>query len=912
MVCLLAAAVGSTTPAFAQDQDGQPPGSEAVAIVGFTNLGGDPALEWIGPGTVESVRADLESLGFRAVAQDAVQAVLAGHGDTFDDPNRTAAAIGSALRVRWVISGSYQRLGARLRLTARLYDPTTGAEVTVVRAEALREDVFDLQDQIAEQLGVRMRPGSQGAERAVSVLPTTTGFAMPAAVIDGPPPPQPPAVISRDAEGRATLRAVRVDGISVDGTLDERVYEDVPAISDFIQVEPIAGAPASERTEVWVFFDDDQIYVSFRCWDSAPESRWVANEMRRDNLGVFQNESIGIMFDTFHDRRNSIVLNINPLGGRMDGQVTDERDYNADWNPIWEVQTGRFEGGWTVETAFPFKSLRYRPGRSQVWGINFLRVVRWKNEISFPVPMPAAFAERGLFQASMAPTLVGLEVPESNRTLEIKPYAITDLTSDRQVTPPVANDLGGDVGLDVKYGITQNLVADLTVNTDFAQVEADLQQVNLTRFSLFFPEKREFFLENQGVFAFGGAGTGFGGGDGTPVLFYSRQIGLQEGQEIPILAGGRLTGRIGKFTIGALNVQTADEPAVGAQATNFSVIRLKRDILRRSSVGALFTGRSVSTQGAGSNQAYGLDGTFRFYDNLSINTYWAQTQTPGLLDDDVSYRTQLDYAGDRYGVQLERLVVGDNFNPEVGFLRRDDLERSFGLFRFSPRPRSIAAIRKLSWEGRLDYITNRAGMLETRQGQGRFGIEFENSDQFNATYTRSYEFLDGPFEIASDVTIPVGGYSFQDVQLSFAMGPQRPLSGELSVQHGSFFSGTKTTIDVGVGGGGRGGRVELTPQLSVEPGVSLNWVDLPEGRFTTQLVTARTTYTVTPQMFVSALLQYNSSNSSLGANLRLRWEYQPGSELFVVYNEQRDTLTPRFPELENRAFIIKINRLFRF
>ena len=594
-------------------------------------------------------------------------------------------------------------------------------------------------------------------------------------------------------------------------------------------------------------------------------------------------------------------------------QITDERNANFDWNPIWEVRTGRFEGGWTVETAVPFKSLRYRPGQTQVWGINFFRVVRWKNEMSFPIPMPASLGEFGLLQASLAPTLVGLEVPDSNRALEIKPYAITELTSDRQATPPVTNDLGGDVGLDVKYGLTQNLVADLTVNTDFAQVEADLQQVNLTRFSLFFPEKREFFLENQGVFAFGGTGIGpFAAGGDTPVLFYSRRIGLQDGQETPIRAGGRLTGRIGKFTIGAMNIQTADEPTVGALATNFSVIRLKRDILRRSSIGVLFTGRSVSTQGAGSNEAYGLDGTFSFYDNLNINTYWAQTQTPGLRDDDLSYRGQLDYAGDRYGVQLERLVVGDNFNPEVGFLRRDDLERSFGLFRFSPRPHAISAIRKFLWEGRLDHITNRAGVLETRQVQGQFGIQFENSDEFNATYTRSYEFLDEPFRIAPDVTIPVGGYDFQDVQLSFALGRQRPLSGGVSVQHGSFFNGNKTTVDLGLGGGNQSGRLELAPQLSVEPGVSLNWVDLPQGRFTTQLVTARMTYTATPLMFVSAFLQYNSSNSSLGANLRLRWEYRPGSELFVVYNEQRDTLTPRFPELENRAFIIKITRLFRF
>ena len=288
------------------------------------------------------------------------------------------------------------------------------------------------------------------------------------------------------------------------------------------------------------------------------------------------------------------------------------------------------------------------------------------------------------------------------------------------------------------------------------------------------------------------------------------------------------------------------------------------------------------------------------------NRFWAKTQTRG-FEDDVSYRAQFDYAADRYGLQVERLVVGTDFNPDVGFLQRDDFERSFGSFRFSPRPRSIAAIRQFSWSGQLDYITDRAGVLDTREAQGRFGIEFENSDTFDLTYTRSYEFLEVPFQIAPGVIIPTGGYSFQNVRTSVRLGQQRRLSGTLSAQHGGFFSGERTSV------GFTGGRLELTSQLSVEPGVSVNWLNLPEGRFTTELVTARTTYTVTPRMFVSALVQYNSSNHSLGADLRLRWEYQPGSELFIVYNEQRDTLAPgSFPELENRAFIVKVNRLFRF
>ena len=731
--------------------------------------------------------------------------------------------------------------------------------------------------------------------------------------IDGPPVPIPPAVISRDASGRATIRAVRISTpLRIDGQLDEAVYATVPSMSDFIQTEPAEGAPANEKTEVWVFFDDAHVYIVGRCWETHPE-RMVANEMRRDNFGIVRNDNFAWSFDTFFDKRNGVLFEVNPIGGRVDGQVTNESQVNTDWNPVWDLATGRFADGWVVEAAVPFKSLRYRPGRAQTWGFQVRRRSRWRNEISYLTPIPAAFGGRGHFQVSLAATLAGLEAPPGSRNLEIKPYAISDLTSDLTATPAISNELGGDVGVDLKYGVTQSLTADVTINTDFAQVEADEQQVNLTRFSLFFPEKREFFLENQGLFAFGGAGAGpFGGGGETPVLFYSRRIGLSEGREVPIRAGGRLTGRVGKFSIGMMSIQTGDEPVTAAQSTNFLVMRLKRDVLRRSSVGAIFTRRSVSTERAGSNETYGIDGTFAFYDNLDINTYWATTSTRGLGGDDVSYRTQLNYPGDRYGVQLERLVVGTEFNPEVGFLRREDFERSFASFRFSPRPQGIATIRKLSWEGRFDYITDRMGVLETRQAQGRFGVEFESSDQFTVEYTRSYEFLEQPFQIAPDVTIPVGGYRFQDVLTSFEFGRQRRLSGTVSVQHGSFFSGDKTTMGFGLGGGTSSGRLELTPQFSMEPGLSLNWIDLPEGQFTTKLVTVRTTYTFTPLMFVSALLQYNSSNDSVSANLRLRWEYQPGSELFVVYNEQRDTLTPRFPELENRAFIIKINRLFRF
>ena len=724
--------------------------------------------------------------------------------------------------------------------------------------------------------------------------------------VDGPPPPAPPATITRDAEGRATIRATRLaTALRIDGQLDESLYSSTPPVSDFIQVEPNDGAPATQETEVWFSFDQTNVYVSFRVWESQPD-RMIVNEMRRDSTqNILQNETVAFILDTYHDRRNGVLFHINAIGGRLDGQVTNERQYNPDWNPIWDHAVARFAGGWTLETAVPFKSLRYRPGRDQVWGFNARRINRWKNEISYVTRVPNALGIRGIFQTSQAATLIGIEAPPGSRNLEIKPYVISDLKTDVTASPSIRNDLGGDVGLDVKYGVTQNLTADFTYNTDFAQVEADEQQINLTRFSLFFPEKREFFLENQGLFQFGGVTGRFGGGD-TPILFFSRRIGLEQGQEIGIQAGGRLTGRVGAFSVGALNIRTDEDAVSGTQSTNFSVLRIKRDLLRRSSIGGIFTRRSDAVNGVGSNDTYGIDGTFAFFNNFAINTYWARTHTEGLSTDDTSYRVDLNYNGDRYGVELERLRVGDNFNPEIGFLRRDDMRKSFAQLRLSPRPASIAQVRKFSWIGSLNYIEDGPGRLETRESRGEFGIEFENSDALNVSYTDTYEFLKQPFAIARDVTIPVGGYNFNTLALRFTMGQHRKASGILSIEQGSFFGGDKTTV------GYSRGRVEISPQLAIEPSVSVNRVTLPVGSFTTNLVSSRLTYTLTPKMFVSGLVQYNSSRHSVAANVRFRWEYRPGSELFIVYNDTRDTGTAGFPDLQNRAFIVKINRLFRF
>ena len=642
--------------------------------------------------------------------------------------------------------------------------------------------------------------------------------------------------------------------------------------------------------------------------------------MRRDSRQLRQNDTFGLMLDTFYDRRNGLTFYTNPLGAIADFETTNEGNPNSDWNPVWDVRTGRFDGGWTVEMEIPFKSLKYPAGVAQVWGIQLRRVVRRKNEWNYitRVPLSAAGGQGsgGIFRVSAAATLTSLEVPAGSNTLEIKPYAIGGVTTDRMADPVVDNDRSGDFGLDVKYGVTQNLTADFTYNTDFAQVEVDEQQVNLTRFSLFFPEKREFFLEGRGIYDFGRSG-GFGGGGGggfgrglAPTLFFSRQIGLQRGQVVPILGGGRLTGKAGAFSIGALNMQTDDETVSGARSTNFTVLRVKRDLLRRSSVGMIYTGRSVSLVGDGASHAYGMDANFAFFENVNFNGYFAKTHTPDSTGKDTSYQARFNYAADRWGVEVDHLLVEDNFVPEVGFVRRDDFRRTFVSGRFSPRPAAIESVRRFVFQTSLDYtLTADTNVLETRQNQLRVATEFENSDQLRVDLTRSYELLENLFEIADGVAIPVGGYTFSDVSLSYQLGAQRRTSGSFSVQRGAFFSGDITAV------GFTRGRLVLTPQLSVEPGISINWVDLPEGSFTTNLVTTRVNYTFTPRMFFSGLLQYNSSNDTLTSNLRLRWEYQPGSELFVVYTEDRDTATldpRRFSQTRNHGFVVKFNKLFRY
>jgi hypothetical protein len=355
-----------------------------------------------------------------------------------------------------------------------------------------------------------------------------------------------------------------------------------------------------------------------------------------------------------------------------------------------------------------------------------------------------------------------------------------------------------------------------------------------------------------------------------------------------------------------LNVQTADDEAARIQDANFTVIRAKADVLRRSSIGAMLTHRTATPGRAGSNDGFGVDAALSLYQNVRFDAYVAATRTEGRRGDTLSYRGFFDYNADKFGVQAERLVVEPNFLPEIGFVRRTDMRRNFASARYSPRPRTVPHLRRLTMASSLNYVTNTQNRLDTRDAVARLDAEFTNSDLFSVSYTDNFERLVRPFAIATGVTIPVGSYDFHTTRIGYTAGQQRPYSGEIVFETGAFYDGDRTSIAV------NSGRMQITPQVSLEPSLSINWIDLTQRSFTLKVARTRATYTITPRMFVSGIVQYNSAGASFGSNVRFRWEYRPGSELFVVYTDDFDTEARLgIPSLRNRAFVVKFNRLFR-
>ncbi len=757
----------------------------------------------------------------------------------------------------------------------------------------------------------------KGLIRAGGMLLLLIGlFATPAAAQE---PPASPEAVTRDAQGHATLRTTRLTApLTFDGRLDDPIYSSVPAASGFVQQEPAEGAPASDKTELWVFFDDQNIYVGARLWETHPERR-VTSDMRRDASNLYNNDHIGVLFDTFDDRRNGFGFSSNAQGGMFDWQVTNEQPSN-NWNGLWDVKTADFDRGWTVEFVIPFRSMRFKEG-SREWGVNVRRMVRWRNELTFLSQVPVEWGRRGLSKVSSVGTLVGLESPTRLRNLDVKPYALGSNTTNRRTAPPLASHGVGEFGVDAKWGITQSVVTDFTYNTDFAQVEDDEAQVNLTRYSVLFPEKRDFFLEGQDVFNFAGAGSNqggggqgptainMGGGGGssvTPIVFFSRRIGLQNSQVVPIRGGARLLGRGNGFQVGALQMRTEEIAAAGAPASDFSVVRINRDILKRSRVGVIATRRAPRASGDGQGYSYGIDSSINPREQLAINTYWAGTSgTTGSASDRSSYRANVTWNADQTGFQAEHLFLGDQFNPEIGFLRRTAFRRTYGQARYSPRPARWTTVRKFYYEASYDYFEDRDGRPESREAQAAYRMELSSGDQWAGEYSQAFEHLAAQFQVTPGVVVPAGDYRFQQAKLLFTSSPQRRISGTLALTYGGFYGGTLQELTWR-------GRVEFGPRFYAEPTVSLNLFATPFGDGDSNIVSSRLTYTLTPRMFASALVQYQSASGTLSANARFRWEYQPGSELFVVYSDGRNTTGPGFPELDNRSLVVKVTKLFRF
>ena len=716
--------------------------------------------------------------------------------------------------------------------------------------------------------------------------------------------PVPPAVLARDSDGSVTIRAVRLnEPIVLDGRLDDPIYRDVVPIDEFIQQEPREGQPATERTEVWVSYDDDAIYVGARLWESD-SSRRVMSDMRRDANNLYNNDHFAVLLDTFNDRRNGYVFFANAQGGMADSQIANE-NANSDWNTTWETRSANFEGGWTIEFRIPFRSIRFQEG-ARVWGINFRRNVRWKTELSFLTAIPASYGGNGLNRTSSEATLVGFEAPSRLQALDIKGYALGSSASNYAVNPSISNDGNAEFGADAKWAPVQSAVFDFTYNTDFAQVEDDEQQLNLTRFSLQYPEKREFFLEGEQFFGFGTQSGSQGNNPEIPTIFFSRRIGLENGGVVPILAGGRLLSRSGRNQIGILQMRTADEPVVRAVATDFTAMRFQREILRRSRIGMIATRRSPSDNGS-VNWAYGMDAVFQFYQNVQFINYIAQTQTRGLDGNDLSHRVRFIWNHDRYGIDTEHMAAGEDFNPEMGYVRRPEgFHRVHTSLRFSPRPKNIPNVRKIYYTANVEYFTDaKFEHVESRDQQATFRMDFTSGDRTQVEVSKTYEAIRTPFTLAKGVRVPEGGYDWRQVQGSYTFGPQRRFSGTAVLMFGSFYDGD--VIETGWRG-----RVEFSPQFYAEPIVTLNHVNVPWGREYSNLISSRLTYTLSPRMFVSGLVQYQTRTDSVSTNARFRWEYRPGSELFVVYSDGRSTLSHGIPDLQNRSFVVKVTRLFQF
>ncbi len=718
------------------------------------------------------------------------------------------------------------------------------------------------------------------------------------------------ATMAEPAPAGATPHATAVHretAPTLDGdVLGDPAWAEVPPLTSFWQTTPDEGAPASESTEVRLLYTETALYVGVVCHDRQPQ-RIIVSDSRRD-ASLDETDSFRLILDTYRDGQNGFVFGTNPAGIEYDAQVSNEGQggfggpgrqqagagagFNINWDGAWQVRTRVSEVGWSAEFEIPFATLRFPRGREQTWGVNFQRNIRRRNEEAYWARLPRQY---NLNRVSMAGRLAGLQVP-SPRNLKVMPYVLAQASRDftREGT---GTGTDGDFGLDLKYSITPSLTLDATYNTDFAQVEVDEQQINLDRFSLFFPEKRPFFLENAGLFSVGDPGE--------VELFFSRRVGIgPEGEAIPILGGARLSGNVAGLNVGLLNMQTESVRAV-APANNFTVARLRKELPNRSALGALFTNRLGTgglAEGADDNQTFALDGRLGIGRYGLISGFAGATRTPGLEGDAYAFNVDARYDAEAWLLNVTYTEVAQAFNPEVGFLRRTSYRKPTFLVFHRFRPSNFLGLHELrphvSYRGYWDFD----GFQETGFLHVDNHWEWKNGYELHTGVNFTREGVKERFDIADSVFVEAGTYDHREAMLVGYTNQGAWISLEARAIVGGFFGGDRVALSPTL-------KVRAGEAFTTEFGLQYNDVRLPGGAFTTTLFRARLSYSFTPRLYVQSLVQYNDQADLWSANLRLGWLQAANTGLFVVFN-QTNGLDGLPGDPLNRSVTVKYSRLF--
>ena len=715
------------------------------------------------------------------------------------------------------------------------------------------------------------------------------------------------------ARHERSLHAVRSGGpIALDGNLDEPSWHSAPVAQNFLQSEPREGQPATFDTEVRVLYDDRALYLGVFAHDDTPNAV-IVSDLKKD-FNTAASDAFLVVIDTFSDERNGFEFAINPAGGKWDAQVANEgREINANWDGIWDVRTRVAPDGWYAEIRIPFTTLKFTDADSQRWGINFERRLRRKNEESYWSPLPRIY---NLERVSLAGSIDGLQQVRSGRNLRVKPYAAS--SSSTVGSQPSSGKF--DAGLDLKYGVTTGITLDATVNTDFSQVEADEQQVNLTRFSLLFPEKREFFLENSGIFQFGlpyngsnslgSASPAASGRQNSPPdtkLFFSRQIGLSDsGSAIPILAGGRVTGRAGRYAIGAVNIQQREQGAV--PATNFTGLRVDRAVLANSDIGVVLLSKDAS--GSAFNHVAGADMNFRF-GQLALGGYAAVTAAPSATvpgtGEHFTARANFNYQTRQWIWRGAYEVIGRRFRDELGFVPRIGVNHSATYARLNVRPKwaSRLGIREIGPHFHFDEFDRRDGAgTESRYFDWHVVLMANDSGFFETGVNRNREGNVTPFTLnsARGVKVQPGTYDFNEYFALYRSNNSARFSYETRVSVGDLYDGRRNAYAFAP-------TIRVNEHVNGSVSLQFNDIHLPTAAYVSTLVATRLNYSLNTRVFFNALVQYNTDTRQWTSNLRFNVIHRPLSDIFLVYNERRLDTTG---DLVDRSVIAKMTYLLAF